>query len=294
MTCERTSWHEPEHDAIARAFDALADSYDALYGPEGNAVMTWLREVNLRWLEETFPPGTRLLELGCGTGEEAIRLAAGGRIIYATDISPRMAAITARKAAKAGLAARVKVAAMAAGHAGALTGAGPFDGAYSSFGALNCEPDLAQLARTLHTLLKPGSFVVCSVMGRWPLFEMAWHLAHLRPNLAFRRLRRGWHRAAIAPGAGAVNAVAMRYLSGGEIRRLFSPYFTVRLIRALGLLIPPPYLDPFFRRHRRLFALLEPLERWLRERWPWYHAGDHIAIWLQRRDDVDQHDGRRP
>ena len=31
-----------------------------------------------RWLETTFPPGARLIDLGCGTGLDAVHLAEAG------------------------------------------------------------------------------------------------------------------------------------------------------------------------------------------------------------------------
>lgn len=48
-----------------------------------------------RWVEERVPPGGALLELGCGTGSDAIALAAGGRTVRALDFS-RYAIETAR------------------------------------------------------------------------------------------------------------------------------------------------------------------------------------------------------
>jgi cyclopropane fatty-acyl-phospholipid synthase-like methyltransferase len=60
--------------------------------------MAWMRRENVTLLEDTFPRGSRLLEIGCGTGDEALYLARRGRIVLATDISPRMAAETLAKA----------------------------------------------------------------------------------------------------------------------------------------------------------------------------------------------------
>ena len=70
----------------ASAFDAVADDYDTVYGAEGNTMMTWMRHENLRILAKAFPAGSYLLELGCGSGEEAIALAVQGYQVLATDI----------------------------------------------------------------------------------------------------------------------------------------------------------------------------------------------------------------
>jgi len=64
-------------------------------------------------------------------------------------------------------------------------------GAYSSFGALNCEPDLGRVAGALAALMPPDAPLVLSVMNRWCLWELAWYLAHGQPRRAMRRLDRG-------------------------------------------------------------------------------------------------------
>ena len=50
-----------------------------------------------------FQPGDQVLELGCGTGEDAIWLAKRGVRVLATDGSPAMLEATARKAQAEGV-----------------------------------------------------------------------------------------------------------------------------------------------------------------------------------------------
>ena len=83
---------ENAHSDLAQAFDAIAPGYDAAYGPQANRVMAWMRAENLALLEAIFPVGAHLLEIGCGTGEEAIHLAGHGRTVLATDIARAMGA----------------------------------------------------------------------------------------------------------------------------------------------------------------------------------------------------------
>ncbi|MEE8370243.1 MAG: class I SAM-dependent methyltransferase [Dehalococcoidia bacterium] len=272
----------PDYLTTAQAFDAIAPDYDAAYGPDSNAMMAWLRQESLALLQETFPPGSRLLEIGCGTGDEALYLAQAGYTILATDISTRMAARTHAKARAAGLADRVTTLALPGGCLDALRPPLPFDGAYASFGSLNCEPKLPRMADALAGLLRPGAAFVCSVMGRWCLFELAWFLLHGRPRTAFRRLPRGWQPASVTGSEGFQVSVLVRYLSVEEVARVFAPAFTVERVLALPLFLPPPYLENLFRRHRVLFGRLEVWERRLRERWPWRYLGDHVALVLRK------------
>jgi len=273
---------KPDYADTARAFDAVAPHYDAVYGPQGNAVMTWMRIENLALLKATFPPGSYLLEIGCGTGEEAVALARAGRHVLATDVSPRMAAIAQAKANASGLGERVRAVAVPAARLDVLQPKTPFDGAYASFGALNCEPRLERFGAALAELVRPGGAFVCSVMGRFCPFEIGWFLLHGRPRLAIRRLRQGWQPAPVSGSGGIEVSVITRYLTARSLRQILHPAFAIERTLSLPLLLPPPYLDAVFKKHRDLFAHMESLERRLRHRWPWRLWGDHVVLVLRR------------
>ena len=53
-----------------------------------NPINAWMRRVNRSHLRRAFPPGSRLLDLGCGTCSDAIDLAQDGRFVFAVDLSP--------------------------------------------------------------------------------------------------------------------------------------------------------------------------------------------------------------
>src|SRR5690606_32715505 len=115
----------------------------------------------------------------------------------------------------------------------------PYGGAFSNFGAVNALADFAPLADFLAPLLAPGAPLVVVVMGRWCAWEVAWHLARLRPATAFRRLRRG---GAVAHVAGV--PVTVHYPSTRALRRAFAPHFGLAAQRPIGLFLPPSYLEP--------------------------------------------------
>ena len=74
-------------------FDAAAPTYDADF--TDNTLGRWLRE--MVWDNLPFTSGDHVLELGCGTGEDALWLAQRGIHITATDVSPAMLAATKSK-----------------------------------------------------------------------------------------------------------------------------------------------------------------------------------------------------
>src|SRR5512136_2898731 len=90
-----------------RAFDSVAADSD---GPQGNnALIQRMRGAMWRMLDKLFLPGSRLLDLGCGTGIDAVYLAARGYEIVAVDWSPQMAEHARTRAAEAGLLGRIQV-----------------------------------------------------------------------------------------------------------------------------------------------------------------------------------------
>lgn len=272
----------PAYGQLARAFDRIAPGYDPTYGPGGNGVMGWMRRESLAVLKTNFAPGSCLLEIGCGTGEEALHLAQAGYTILATDLSPAMAARTAAKARAAGLGNRLTVLVLPGGSLAALHPSEPFDGAYASFGSLNCEPALPRLALILANLLRPGAAFVCSVMARWCPFELLWFLLHGQPRLALRRLPQHWQAAPVVSADGVRVTVPVRYFSAKEMAGIFHPAFRLEQTLSMPLLLPPPYLADLYRCYQAFFASLESWEKRLRRRRPWCGLGDHLLLTFRR------------
>lgn len=262
---------------VATAFDQAAASYRADY--VANPIMAWLYDDTYALLDRLVPPYGRLLEVGCGTGEIALRLAASGRRVVATDISPGM--IAAARAGAAGHPAgdRVTWHTVPAGEI-ATAVAGPFDAAYSNFGPLNCEPKLDQFVLTLARLLPPAAPFVCSVMGRICAWEIAWGLARLRPREGLRRLGRGWLRAHMSAGPDEMpSTMPVRYYTPGEFARACAPYFRPEITLGYPVTIPPPYLAGRFPGAAERLAGLERRVRG----WPGLRSlGDHFLMILRR------------
>src|SRR5438128_1211506 len=72
----------------ARAFDSIADHYDERFG-DWLSVRAQRRAVRAE-LTRAFSPGARLLEIGGGTGDDALFMAEYGCDILMTDASPAM------------------------------------------------------------------------------------------------------------------------------------------------------------------------------------------------------------
>lgn len=261
-------------------FDTLAGGYDA--GFTETTLGRLCREAVWRRLDARFPAGTRVLELGCGTGEDAVHLAGRGVRGIATDGSPAMVETARRKALEHGVAGdmafgTLTLEAFAEGPSDAtalLDQHGPFDGAFSNFGALNCAAELAPIARALAARLRPGAPAVLVLMGPVCPWEWLWFLAHGQPGRAFRRLR---------PGGARWRGVTVRYPGIGAARKAFAPWFRPLRVSAVAALVPPPYAEGWARRHGRTLARLDGWERRWEDRFPLPWLADHYVLELERR-----------
>ena len=98
-------------------------------------------------------PTDRVLEIGCGTGGTAIRLAPGVAQYTATDFSSEMVRIARAKPAAGAVTFRV------ADAASAFEG-GPFD-VICAFNVLHLVEDLPDTLARIHANLKPGGLLIC-------------------------------------------------------------------------------------------------------------------------------------
>ncbi|MCZ7541329.1 MAG: methyltransferase domain-containing protein [Anaerolineae bacterium] len=272
-----------QYKTLEARFDQAAKTYDACFGAPsgsrpGNALLCWLRAEHLDVVRGLVPPGAALLDIGCGTGEEALRLAQDGYSVLGIDVSPGMVWQAQAKLAGYGLGRGALFRVRPAGRLAELDERGPFEGAYASLGTLNTEPDLAGVARGLHDLLAPGAPFVATVMSCRCLFEA---LRGLRPGARAERLNRScaWSESR----AGASDVIApVKFYTPGEFAAPFAEHFTVERVMAFPLWLPPVHLHALYRADGAQQTRLA-LERRTRT-WPGLRAwGDHFLMVLRHR-----------
>jgi len=260
------------YDAVQKLFDDASHEYDQ--DEMMNLIRRVMRTRSLQVLKATFRPRQRILEVGCGTGTEAIELARSNIRIVATDISPQMIAQTKRRVESEKLEDRIRVEQLAAHDIGILEaqyGPRSFDGAYSSFGALNCEPRLKEFVSSLSGLLKPRSSFICSVMNSFCLFDLVLN------SILLKRTER---LANVIASLGTPELLP-RYYSVGEFSKMFRG-FTIAEVRALPTFLPPPYFEKHLRLLRPAMLKISSLDWELGRFYPFNRIGDHFIITFRR------------
>lgn len=260
----------------AQAFDAIAADFDVRFIP-WTSVEAQRRAVR-RALAEAFRPGARLIEIGAGTGEDAVWLAERGREVLMTDASPAMIA-----AANAKSGGRVRLAVAAAEQfealADTLRDEPRFDGAYSVFAGLNCVSDLTGFGRGIARLLQPGAPLLLVVFGTCCPGEMIVETVRGRPRNAFRRFRRG-----DVPARLGGREFTVRYHRRADLVRMLAPYFSLEARQGIGLFVPPSAAEPWISAHPRLLGLLEAADRIAAR--PLAGLADHVLYRFVRSPDA--------
>lgn len=237
-------------------WDMTAEKYDQIF--PNTVIGQAQRELVWAALSRVFRPGQRVVELNCGTGIDAVRLAERGIRIVACDISPRMIEVARRRDSLSNGSTRVDFRVLPTENIALLADEGPFDGAFSNFAGLNCVRNLSDVAQSLAQLLKPGAQVLVCLMGRFFLWETLWFLMHGNRNKATRRFKSG--------SIGQLNdhaVVTVYHHSVGALARAFAPEFQLVRWRGVGVAVPPACLEDWARLHPRLLHGLTRTDRWL-------------------------------
>lgn len=252
-------------------FDDLATDYDASFTT--TSVGMCLRSLVWQRLDEVFAGCRRILEIGCGTGEDAVYLARRGFSVTATDPSMPMLRAAHQKANQAGLAQRIQHRCVPMEHLAAEFAGEEFDGAFSNFGAVNCVSSLDSVIPDFARMLRPGAPLVWVVMGRHVPWEWAWFLLRGQWQKAFRRQRNG---------GAAWRGMRIFYPTPEELTHKLSPEFATIRRRALGFVLPPTYASGWLEGAPRLLRALTNVER-AAQRWqPLAAFADHYIIEARR------------
>lgn len=237
-------------------FDNIATKYDDGFS---NTVTGKLqRKIVWNYLEKYLngKKNLNILELNCGTGEDAILLAKKGHKVLATDVSERMLDVAKTKADITGL-NNLYFSVLDISNPDTYPSDSEFDLVFSNFGGLNCiSPDSFQkVIPEIAGLLKPKGHFIAVIMPRFCLWEWLYFSLKLKLKDAARRTS----SAPVVVDIGG-NNVDTWYYSPSEIVSISNVYFKKIKALPVGLFLPPSYLDNYFSKHPKFLGLLDHLE----------------------------------
>jgi len=242
------------------AFDRVASRYDELWTNTDAGRLQ--RRAVWRHVDPLFQEGARVIDLGCGTGEDARHLSRVGVHVAAFDASGEMVRVARERGVKAKVLAIEDLSSIE----------GKYEGAISNFGALNCVADLNRLRRPMSRLIRPGGYLAVCMMGRFCLWETIHFLLRGQARKASRRWGGMSHSASLR--------LPVFYPTVGQIRRAFASDFLLVKTVGIGVCVPPSYVPPLA---GRLLARFDALDRTIAHR-PFFRTlSDHRLLVFVRK-----------
>ena len=254
---------------VGLAFDRVAAEYDHSF--THSSIGRAQRSAVWRAAKRVFAAGSHLLELNCGTGEDAEFLASCGHTVLACDASAGMIEAARRRGMPASCVTWMHLSTERID-----TLLGRFGGVFSNFSGLNCIEHLNVVAAELHVLTTRRAPLLLCFSTRFCLWEVLWYSAQGRTQKATRR----WPGRCTASLSGVEFPVF--YPTLAEIKRAFRPYFQLRRVDGIGVFVPPSYVEAWMARHPRLLRGFEWIDRRCSQ-WPLLRlVGDHMLLEFER------------
>lgn len=210
-------------------YDAIASGYDEQVRGD-----TWMRQALHAHYRRVFFNGDRVLDVGCGTGIDAIALARRGVRVLGVDGSAGMIERLSHKVAAERLTKLVEARVLDIQDLTRLDGE-RFDGLISAFASLSSLPNLAAFADAAARLVRPGGRLVLHALNRFSTWEWLGYVAR-RNWSAARQVGRLTTRIFVIGGQAVPHWL---YFGDDAYRRFFSPAFSLRGTYGLGALRPP-------------------------------------------------------
>lgn len=264
--------------SVSEAFDSASEEYD--FTISQNYINTWIRKRSVSELLDLVKPDDTLVEIGCGTGAEALDIAPYVSRIIATDISDQMVEILKNKIharRDSGKVIPIKLRAADIDRVKAVLNGDKAQAAYSFNGALNCEPDLKSFVAGLASVLVPGGYFACSVRNSLCLGEVLSHAATLQfEKMAPRKMQ------PVMVSVGGLDIPAL-YYSPSTFAEFFQRKFKILRVIGLPAFLPPAYLSDYYVKFKKVGYVLERLERALGGCFPFNRLGDQTLFIFQNR-----------
>lgn len=254
-------------------FDHVAQNYDNAF--THTEIGKRQRAQVLDEISAFIPPEGHILEINCGTGEDALWLSKRSKTVLATDISPEMVAVAAKKTAAVG---NVTCNVLDVNRLGTLNPK-TFDVIFSNFGGLNClsPEELRNFLEAAPQLLSTGGKLVLVIMGKKSLWERVYFTLKREGGKATRR---NTTKALLVNVDG--KEVSTWYYSPSDIVKFAAANFKPLKTVPIGFFVAPSFMESFFVNKRLLLRFAAALDRFCPA--PFANYADHFLICLEKKN----------
>jgi len=289
-------------------FDQAAPTYDTHF--THSEIGKLQRKLVYQQLKKQLKNSKNILEINCGTGEDAIWLAQQNFNVLATDISEKMIEVAQSKSNVTNLIFKVldintlseetenfDLLFSNFGGLNCLTKnelvlffkvldintlseeTENFDLLFSNFGGLNCltKNELVLFFNSAAKILTENGKMSLVIMPKNTIWEQFYFLLKLDFKNAFRRTK----KVILANVEG--EKVVTYYYNPKDIVTLAETNFEFIEVKPIGFFVPPSYLEPFFKNKKSVLNGLSFLENTIKNVAFLSKYSDHYIITLQKR-----------
>jgi len=242
------------YDEIDRIFTQISSTYDSEILLNKSSYVSYL--ITIDYLLKNSKGVKLALDIGCGTGLQAIPLALNGIHVVAIDVSEGMLNVLKEKIKKLGIKniETYKLPASGIEKLVEIYGENTFDLAYSYFGPINAEPNIERLSFYLYKLLRNEGVFLVSVINRWCLYD----LITLKPRKKF----------------GIYKSIKFSLLNPLEIKNYFRN-FKIEEIVGVGIIFPHRNSKI---RNKKLIYRLANIEIFINKIFPFNYLGSDFIV----------------
>ncbi|GAB5416846.1 MAG: hypothetical protein Crog4KO_17130 [Crocinitomicaceae bacterium] len=250
-------------------FDAAAKTYDDTF--TNTCVGEAQREQVWRYVDRHLSKFNNVLEVNCGTGEDAHRWDFRQKDVVATDISPEMLRVAQSKFPELHF-KELDVTQIGAYQYN-------FDTLFSNFGGLNClsQEALRQFFGDVHTKLDSNGHLILVLMGK----KCFWERFYFTCKAKLKEVTRRNTDECVKVNLDG-DAVETWYFSPKDIKQLAAHHFDVVTVKPIGLFVPPSYLAPAFEKRKRMFSFLKKMDTIFTHS-GFSNSADHFLVILKKR-----------
>lgn len=263
---------------MAVPFDHISSTYDSVF--TRSAIGQLQRKHAWRYLEQVMLEleGLEMLELHCGSGEDAMMFSDRGFNLVATDLSVETQKIAQQKEESYSMQRRIGSQYLDLDSFDETLFDKKFDLIFSNFGGLNSiSPESFQrLLERIPAMLNPRGRFVGVLMPKFCLWETLYHAAKFKFGKTFSR----WTCNEVIGRFDGVYKKAW-YYSPSEIKEWSKANFKMVRTKPVGIALPPTSLDSVFLRKKKLLLSLHRFEKKLNRLSICSGMADHFIFDLQ-------------